>query len=133
METKNDISKIKKNSAIPIKQILEKSTAVANRRADSADEIKLRQLEEGKYHIGDKVLYDTPPDTEWGCCCIKGDKDLCVFIFKCSVMSSVLAFCFVMLMNGNQDGFYISTLSMILGSVMGGTETAQKEKDNIKK
>tara|TARA_R100000908_G_C3708879_1_gene116301 strand:- start:622 stop:726 length:105 start_codon:yes stop_codon:yes gene_type:complete len=32
-------------------------------------------------------------------------------------------------MNGSTDGFYISTLSLILGGVMGGTETKNdKEK-----
>lgn len=102
-------------------------------RRDSDDVIKLKQLEEGKYHIGGKVLYDQPPDVEWSCCCVKGDKELCVFLFKCGVMSSVLGFCMVMLMNGNSDGFYVSTLSLILGGVMGGTDSAKKgeAKDKI--
>jgi len=30
-------------------------------------------------------------------------------------------------MNGNQDGFYVSTLSLILGGVMGGTEGSKKQ------
>jgi len=107
------VKKTKDSSVIPV-------------RRDSDDVIKLKQLEEGKYHIGGKVLYDQPPDTEWSCCCVKGDKELCVFIFKCGVMSSVLGFCMVMLMNNNTDGFYVSTLSLILGGVMGGTDSAKK-------
>jgi hypothetical protein len=91
--------------------------------------IELKQLEEGVYHDGEKVLYETPPDTEWNCLCCKGDKELCVFLFKCGVMSSVLGFCMVMLMNGNNDGFYVSTLSLILGGVMGG---AENNNNNIK-
>ena len=92
--------------------------------------IELKQLEEGVYHDGEKILYDTPPDTEWNCLCCKGDKELCVFLFKCGVMSSVLGFCMVMLMNGNNDGFYVSTLSLILGGVMGGAEN--NNNNNIK-
>lgn len=115
------VKKTKDSSVIPV-------------RRDSDDIINhLKQLEEGKYHIGGKVLYDQPPDTEWSCCCVKGDKDLCVFIFKCGVMSSVLGFCMVMLMNGNSDGFYVSTLSLILGGVMGGTDSSKQTegKDKI--
>ena len=93
---------------------------------------QLKKLEEGIYHDGEKVLYDTPPDTKWDLCCISGDKDVCVFLFKCVVMSSVLGFCMIMLMNGNQDGFYVSTLSLILGGVMGGTEGSKKQ-EPIKK
>lgn len=93
------------------------------------ENVKLKKLEEGVYHDGEKVLYDTPPDVEWNCLCIKGDKELCVFLFKCGIMSAVLGFCMVMLINGNSDGFYISTLSLILGGVMGGTESAKKQEE----
>lgn len=93
----------------------------------------LKELEEGVFHDGEKILYTTPPDTEWNCCCIKGDKDLCVFIFKCGVMSSVLAFCFFMLMNGKSGSeFYVSTLSLILGGVMSGTDTTEKKEQKSK-
>ena len=94
---------------------------------------QLKKLEEGVYHDGEKVLYDTPPDTKWDLCCISGDKDVCVFLFKCVVMSSVLGFCMIMLMNGNQDGFYVSTLSLILGGVMGGSEQAKNSPIKDKK
>jgi len=92
----------------------------------------IKKLEEGVYHTGDKILYETPPDVEWNCCCIKGDKDLCVFLFKCGIMSAVLGFCFIQLVNNNNDGFYISTISLILGGVMGGNTTT-KDKDEKKK
>ena len=94
--------------------------------------IELKQLEEGVYHDGEKVLYDTPPDKEWNCLCCKGDKELCVFLFKCGVMSSVLAFCMAMLMNGNNDGFYISTLSLILGGAMSSENTTKEIEKNKK-
>ena len=46
-------------------------------------------------------------------------------------MSSVLAFCMAMLMNGNNDGFYISTLSLILGGAMSSENTTKEiEKKN---
>jgi len=92
----------------------------------------IKKLEEGVYHAGDKILYDTPPDTEWNCCCISGDKDLCVFLFKCGISSAVLGFCMIMLMNNSKDGFYISTISLILGGVM-GSNTTTKEIDTSKK
>ena len=44
--------------------------------------------------------------------------------------SAVLGFCMVMLMNGNNDGFYISTISLILGGVMGSNTTTEKKNDN---
>lgn len=92
----------------------------------------LKELEEGVFHDGEKILYTTPPDTEWNCLCCKGDKDLCIFLFKCFIMSTTLGFCFVMLMNNNKDGFYISTISLILGGVMGGSTTTEKKDPNSK-
>jgi len=109
MDIKNTIAKETKNELVEL----------AN--------VKLKKLEEGVYHTGDKILYDTPPDVEWNCCCINGDKELCVFIFRCGVMSSVLAFCMVMLINGKSGSeFYVSTLSLILGGVMSGTDTTKE-------
>ena len=95
--------------------------------------VSLKKLEEGVYHTGDKVLYEAPPDEEWNCCCIKGDKELCVFLFKCGIMSAVLGFCFVMLVNDNKDAFYISTISLILGGVMGGSTSTNDSKEEKKK
>ena len=92
----------------------------------------IKEIDDGVFHTGDKLLYSTPPDVEWNCCCIKGDKDLCVFLFKCGISSAVLGFCMLMLMNDNKDGFYISTISLILGGVM-GSNTDTKKKDATKK
>ena len=97
------------------------------------NKVSLKKLEEGVFYDGEKALYTTPPDVEWNCCCIKGDKELCVFIFKCGVMSSVLAFCFFMLINGKSGSeFYVSTLSLILGGVMSGTDTTEKKEQKSK-
>ena len=97
------------------------------------NKVSLKKLEEGVFHDGEKALYTTPPDVEWNCCCIKGDKELCVFIFKCGVMSSVLAFCFFMLINGKSGSeFYVSTLSLILGGLMSGTDTTEKKEQKSK-
>lgn len=93
----------------------------------------IKKIDEGIYHDGDKVLYDTPPDTKWDCCCVSGDKDLCVFLFKCGISSAVLGFCMIMLMNDSKDGFYISTISLILGGVMGSSNTTTKEIDTTTK
>jgi len=111
----------KENREIVNKETKIELTKLAHKNA------QLKKLEEGVYHDGEKILYDTPPDTKWDLCCISGDKDVCVFLFKCVVMSSVLGFCMIMLMNGNQDGFYVSTLSLILGGVMGGSEGTKKQ------
>ena len=92
----------------------------------------IKEIDDGVFHTGDKLLYSTPPDVEWNCCCIKGDKDLCVFLFKCGISSAVLGFCMLMLINDNKDGFYISTISLILGGVM-GSNTDTKKKDATKK
>ena len=109
-----------------IKKEIPKETKIELRELQN---VQLKKLEEGVYHDGEKVLYDTPPDQEWNCLCCKGDKDLCVFLFKCGIMCAVLGYCMIQLMNGSTDGFYISTLSLILGGVMGGTETKNdKEK-----
>jgi hypothetical protein len=109
-----------------IKKIDEKKNIIN----DNKKIIELKQLEEGVYHDGEKVLYDTPPDREWNCLCMKGDKELCVFLFKCGIMSSVLGFCMIMLMNNNKDGFYISTLSLILGGVMGSENSKTNNNNN---
>lgn len=119
---------------------MDKKNIVKKRKTDITEQKEIvnielpsiKKLEEGIYHTGDKILYETPPDVEWNCCCIKGDKDLCVFLFKCGIMSAVLGFCFIQLVNNNNDGFYISTISLILGGVMGGN-TPTKEKDEKKK
>ena len=79
------------------------------------------KIDDGIIHNGETYLYK--PDTEWNCGCLSGDKDLCVFLFKCGISSAVLGFCMVMLMNDNKDGFYISTISLILGGVMGNRLT----------
>ena len=91
----------------------------------------IKKITDGIIHDGDKFLYK--PDEEWSCCCVKGDKDLCVFLFKCGISSAVLGFCMVMLMNNNKDGFYISTISLILGGVMGGSNTTSEKKTTDKK
>ena len=102
-------------------------------KVESKKEIELpniKQLEEGIYHNGKTLLYEA--DEEWNCCCIKGDKDLCVFLFKCGISSAVLGFCMFMLINNNKDGFYISTISLILGGVMGSNTTTKDDKSNSK-
>ena len=86
------------------------------------------KIDDGIIHNGETYLYK--PDTEWNCGCLSGDKDLCVFLFKCGISSAVLGFCMVMLMNDNKDGFYISTISLILGGVMGSNTTTEKKNDN---
>jgi len=124
METKKDDKKLpKKNNKKPKDSVI----------IPIEKPVSLKKLEDGVYHTGDKVLYEAAPDEEWNCCCIKGDKELCVFLFKCGIMSAVLGFCFVMLVNDNKDGFYISTISLILGGVMGGSTSTNDSKDEKKK
>ena len=126
MEKNKVIKRMDKKQDETKKEIQAKQIQLINK-------VSLKKLEEGVFHDGEKALYTTPPDTEWNCCCIKGDKELCVFIFKCGVMSSVLAFCFFMLINGKSGSeFYVSTLSLILGGVMSGTDTTEKKEQKSK-
>ena len=132
MEKNKVIKRIDKK--IQAKQIEgETKKEIQAKQIQLINKVSLKKLEEGVFHDGEKALYTTPPDTEWNCCCIKGDKELCVFIFKCGVMSSVLAFCFFMLINGKSGSeFYVSTLSLILGGVMSGTDTTEKKEQKSK-
>ena len=56
---------------------------------------------------------------------------LIVFIFKCLISGAVLGFCMFMLIRKSTDGFYISTISLILGGVMGSqNSTADNNSKN---
>jgi len=82
-------------------------------------------------HDGNKYLYKK--DEEWECGCLSGDKDLIVFIFKCLISGAVLGFCMFMLIRKSTDGFYISTISLILGGVMGSQNNSTVDNNSKSK
>ena len=103
-----------------------------NKKVETKIELKpIKHIENGIIHNGERFLYK--PDVEWNCCCIKSDKELCQFLFKCGIMSAVLGFCFIMLVNNKNDGFYISTISLILGGVMGSSSSQTEKKESSNK
>ena len=69
------------------------------------------KIDDGIIHNGETYLYK--PDTEWNCGCLSGDKDLCVFLFKCGISSAVLGFWRGRGRNDNKDGGESSTISII--------------------
>ena len=85
----------------------------------------LKEVDSGVFEHPDgrKLLYT--PDTEFEArmCCgqvTSCDKGLCEFIAKSLVSFSVLGFCFLQLSQGLQSEFASSTISLILGTYLGG-------------
>jgi len=89
------------------------------------------KIDSGIIHDGEKYLYKQ--DKEWQCACLSGDKDLIIFIFKCLISGAVLGFCMFMLIRKSTDGFYISTISLILGGVMGSQNSTVDNNSKSKK
>jgi hypothetical protein len=58
------------------------------------------------------------------------DKGLAEFLAKTVVSLSVLSFCFIQLSNGEQSEFASSTISLILGTYLGGNIMTPKKRDN---
>jgi hypothetical protein len=80
---------------------------------------------------GRKLLY--APDTEFEArmCCgqvTSCDKGLMEFLAKTVVSLSVLSFCFMQLSQGQQSEFASSTISLILGTYLGGKMMANSPK-----
>ena len=96
---------------------------------DIAIDIKdeLQKITDGVYKDKNgKFLYE--PDEEYQvklCCCPKQssscDKPLLGWLAKSIVSFSVLAFCFIQLSRSKQSEFASSTISLILGTYLGGT------------
>ena len=72
---------------------------------------------------GSRLLYQPDEDFEMRMCCgqvTSCDKGLMEFLAKSVVSFSVLGFCFLQLSQGLQSEFASSTISLILGTYLGG-------------
>ena len=81
----------------------------------------------------DGKLYQPDEDFEMRMCCgqvTTCDKGLMEFLAKTVVSLSVLSFCFIQLSNGEQSEFASSTISLILGTYLGGNIMTPKKRDN---
>ena len=90
-------------------------------------EPKIKKIQDGVYHDGEKMLYETAPDEQWDCLCMRCDKELLEHLTKVLISGSVLSFCMLMLWTQNGDSaFYSSTISLILGTFLGTQMTQSK-------
>ena len=85
-------------------------------------------------HPDGKTLLFEPDDSfEARMCCgqiTSCDKGLMEFLAKTVVSLSVLSFCFIQLSKGDQSEFASSTISLILGTYLGGNIMTPKKKDS---
>ena len=80
----------------------------------------------------DGKLFEADEEYEMRMCCgqvTSCDKGLMEFIAKTIVSLSVLSFCFIQLSKGDQSEFASSTISLILGTYLGGNIMTPKKRD----
>ena len=85
----------------------------------------LKEVDSGVFEHPDgrKLLYTPDTEFEMRMCCgqiTSCDKGLMEFLAKTVVSFSVLGFCFLQLSNGEQSEFASSTISLVLGTYLGG-------------
>ena len=79
----------------------------------------------------DGKLFEPDEEYEMRMCCgqvTSCDKGLMEFLAKTLVSLSVLSFCFIQLSQGQQSEFASSTISLILGTYLGGKIMTGTEK-----
>ena len=101
------------------------------------DVAPLKKVDRGIYEHpdGKRMLYQPDEDFEMRMCCgqvTSCDKGLMEFLAKTVVSLSVLSFCFIQLSQGQQSEFASSTISLILGTYLGGKimTGTEKKKDS---
>ena len=101
------------------------------------DVAPLKKLDPGVYEHpdGKRMLYQPDDEFEARMCCgqvTTCDKGLMEFLAKTVVSLSVLSFCFIQLSQGQQSEFASSTISLILGTYLGGKimTGTEKKKDS---
>jgi len=97
----------------------------------------LEKLESGvfKHPEHGKLLYQPDEEYQVRTCCgqmTSCDKPLLDFMAKTIVSLSVLGFCFIQLQAGKQSEFASSTISLILGTYLGGTVASAVNKNDKK-
>ena len=93
--------------------------------APAIDVAPLKKLDPGVYEHpdGKRLLFQPDDEFEARLCCgqvTSCDKGLMEFLAKTVVSLSVLSFCFIQLSQGQQSEFASSTISLILGTYLGG-------------
>jgi hypothetical protein len=93
----------------------------------------LKEVDSGVFEHPDgrKLLYTPDTEFEMRMCCgqvTSCDKGLMEFLAKTVVSLSVLSFCFMQLSQGQQSEFASSTISLILGTYLGGKMMANSPK-----
>ena len=81
----------------------------------------------------DGMLFEADEQYEVRMCCgqiTTCDKGLLEFLAKTLVSLSVLSFCFIQLSKGDQSEFASSTISLILGTYLGGNIMTPKKRDS---
>jgi len=97
--------------------------------SDQAKTSSLEKLESGVFVHPEngKLLYEPDDEYEMRSCCGSNclvDKPLMEFLAKTIVSLSVLGFCFLQLSQAKQSEFASSTISLILGTYLGSTVSA---------
>ena len=97
------------------------------------DVAPLKKLDPGVYEHpdGQRMLFQPDENFEARMCCgqvTSCDKGLMEFLAKTIVSLSVLSFCFIQLSQGQQSEFASSTISLILGTYLGGKIMTGTEK-----
>jgi len=131
METKKEEKKVpkknykkpKENVIIPIKKEMDRNEIVEKKQ--------IQKIESGVFHNEHgKLLYKPDEEFEVNSCCgsmCRCDKPLMEFLAKTVVSLSVLTFCFIQLSKGSQSEFASSTISLILGTYLGATGSANSK------
>ena len=103
-------------------------------KKEETNEVPTRDVE-SQNHImvdGKRKLYEPDEGFEMRSCCgsmCQVDKPFLEFMAKTIVALSVLIFCFIQLSKGSQSGFASSTISLILGTYLGGVSSNKPNKD----
>ena len=101
---------------------------------ESKDDVSVVDVGPRQPDPPDGMLYEPDESYEMRMCCgqiTTCDKGLLEWIAKSVVSFSVLGFCFIQLSNGMQSEFASSTISLILGTYLGGTiMSPTKKKDS---
>ncbi len=122
METKKEEKKVPKKNYKKPKE---------NLKIEIKEKDNIEKIESGVFHNEHgKLLYKPDEEFEVNSCCgsmCRCDKPLMEFLAKTVVSLSVLTFCFIQLSKGSQSEFASSTISLILGTYLGATGSANSK------
>ena len=100
---------------------------------ESKDDAKAIDVTPNQPDPPDGMRFEPDEEYEMRMCCgqvTSCDKGLMEFIAKTIVSLSVLSFCFLQLSQSKQSEFASSTISLILGTYLGGNIMTPKKRDS---